>query len=242
MNDRYQGGSRQRGGGSGSPGEGDGELQKALDSLVLEAIENIVTTSRRLRAVQSRRTQTGLDRRQQERRRARHLDRAEREGKVTRLRAVQPPYDAGDDVANGDGDYDEDTYQLPGMTDRQRVYADRFAQWLMQQDNYPIILQHVEELLMTLDDDSDWDEQDPASFPEAAVPGFGYSVEQTVRGAAPWPGHAVDQSPLGGGVFPEAFVPPESQERAAGDGPSSQKPQVPDPGGTATPDPPSAAE
>lgn len=135
----------------------DDEHNGELDSLVIEAIENIVNTSRRLRNVQQRRHRNEGDQRQ-ETARERQLERAERQGKLAHLRPkgssnAELEQEFSDPQDPYYHDLDEDTCALPGLTSRQRQRAQHFAEWLMQQDNYPIILQHVEELLLPLAED-----------------------------------------------------------------------------------------
>jgi len=151
------------------------ELQAELDSLVIEAIENIVDTSRRLRNVQKRRTHTSQRHREPPQRR--QPERPDPASKITHLHTKRTGQPGADDAYEMDteysGDYDEDTCQLPGLSSKQRERAERFAEWLMQQDNYPIILQHVEELLSNFSDDDEWNEQsqvDWTTFEEDDLP------------------------------------------------------------------------
>ncbi|MGY6276578.1 hypothetical protein [Methylomonas sp. MgM2] len=135
----------------------DDDILNELDRFVIEAIDTLIATSKQVKTV-----------RQRQRKERQEKPNELISAKVTPLKPRPPAtsdtgrgtagkaavakkasFDADDDAA-----FDAD--DLSGMSSRQRERADAFASWLMQQDNYPIILQHIEELLAPFDDDLDW--------------------------------------------------------------------------------------
>jgi len=145
----------------------DDDILNELDRFVIEAIDTLIATSKQVKTV-----------RQHQRKERQESDRQPVSAKVTPLKPRPRPADSRVGDTGGKRTFDEEVSlvsedntefeadDLSGMTPRQRERAEAFASWLMQQDNYPVILQHIEELLAPFDDDPAWHED--ARFEEDA--------------------------------------------------------------------------
>lgn len=137
----------------------DEEALAELDRFVIEAIDTLIATSKQVKSVRQR----------QQSERQRHSNetllnkvtklksRARTEAEETQLEEQQDSV-FQEMVIMEENDEDRCTENLAGMTSRQREHAEAFAGWLVQQDNYPVILQHVEELLAVMEDDFSWND------------------------------------------------------------------------------------
>lgn len=139
----------------------DDDILNELDRFVIEAIDTLIATSKQVKTVRQRQRTERLEGNKEPvsakvtplKPRPRAAD--ERVSDIAGKRAV-----AAEDYADFAAD------DLSGMTPRQRERAEAFAGWLMQQDNYPVILQHIEELLAPFDDDPAWHDES-GGFDEA---------------------------------------------------------------------------
>ncbi len=152
----------------------DEEVLAELDRFVIEAIDTLIATSKQVKTVRQRQ--------QTERQNSKNKAPA---NKVTRLK---PRSQSGDDLTRrselhdttscesmdfNESDETLEINDMAAMTPRQRERADAFAGWLMQQDNYPVILLHIEELLASMEGDLSWNDYDNEKISEANT------VEQT---------------------------------------------------------------
>lgn len=137
----------------------DEEVLAELDRFVIEAIDTLIATSKQVKTVRQRQ--------QTERH---NLKSKAAPNKVTRLK---PRFHSEDDLDRlsesqsvagcestvlNESDETLEINDMAGMTPRQRERADVFAGWLMQQDNYPVILLHIEELLTSMEEDFSWND------------------------------------------------------------------------------------
>lgn len=142
-----------------------------LDRFVIEAIDTLIATSKQVKTVRQRQ--------QAERNNMKNKMSA---GKVTQLKsrfraedetARHPEMARADSretaIAEEEFEENQQTNDLAGMTPRQREHAEAFASWLMQQDNYPLILQHIEELLAAIEIDFAWNDHDNVDTPKMKV-------------------------------------------------------------------------
>lgn len=171
----------------------EGELHGELDRIVIEAIENIVHTSRRLQGVRQRRRDGKFQQK---------LEDNEIRGNVTRLHAKCPDRRSSSLGKSEEGpdsqtasDIDEDAFELPGLTHKQRERAENFSEWLMQQDNYPLILQHVEELLSPFEEEP-WPDDSGVEKNELDPEMIHESSEMVNKRSMEEAGHAADAQDL----------------------------------------------
>ncbi|SFK57102.1 hypothetical protein SAMN05216302_100986 [Nitrosomonas aestuarii] len=137
----------------------DEEVLAELDRFVIEAIDTLIATSKQVKTVRQRQ--------QTERH---NLKSKAAANKVTRLK---PRFHSEDDLDRlsesqsvagcestvfNESDETLEINDMAGMTPRQRERADVFAGWLIQQDNYPVILLHIEELLTSMEEDFSWND------------------------------------------------------------------------------------
>lgn len=145
--------------------ESDNDVQDELDRFVIEVIDTLIATSRNVRSKRS----------EQHAPKPPAQPVVQRSGTVTPLKGRgRVVTDLNEHVEPDDGEFDAgDDVFAEGLSAGQRDRAEAFAAWLMQQDNYPVVLQHVEELLAPLGSTAEWDidSDDPASAERAADAG-----------------------------------------------------------------------